>query len=79
MTASSKELTAHRKSSILGGFDEQNSMRTGPFQDLNIRTKRLSESHVTFGGATSTVEVVQCFNSAAQPYMVHFIASADQD
>jgi hypothetical protein len=39
MTASSKELKAHRKSSIHTRFDEQNSMCTGPFQDLNIRTK----------------------------------------
>jgi hypothetical protein len=58
------------KSSIHTRFDEQNFMRTGPFQDLNLRTKRLSGSHVTLGGATSTEEVVQCFTSTAQPSMV---------
>lgn len=58
------------KSSIHTRFDEQNFVRTGPFQDLNIRTKRLSGSNLIVGGATSAVAIGQCFNSEAQPNMV---------
>ena len=69
MTASSKELTGHLKSSIHTRFDEQNFIRTGPFKDLNIRTKRLSVLHVTLGGATSALAIGQCVNHAAQSNM----------
>lgn len=54
MTASSKELTGHLKSSIHTRFDEQNFMRTEPFQDLNIRTKRLAIFLSNFSAAYSS-------------------------